>query len=137
MDNYIIILIRMNNYIIPHALSDIKSLHVTYYGWHDLPQGLWIINEYINDVNEPYSIIAKPAYRFWEYFNKLHMWRQFEIMPWRPSPIKLMSFICRILFEIGLVFSFALRTINRHWWSERPIRGRCCTYIVVKLWHTG
>ena len=36
----------MNNYIMPHALSDIKSLHVTYYGWHDLPQGLWIINEY-------------------------------------------------------------------------------------------
>jgi hypothetical protein len=36
----------MNNYIMPHALSDIKSLHVTYYGWrHDLPQGLWIINE--------------------------------------------------------------------------------------------
>jgi hypothetical protein len=32
----------------PHALSDIKSLHVTYYGWHDLPQGLWIINEYFN-----------------------------------------------------------------------------------------
>jgi hypothetical protein len=22
----------MNNYIMPHALSDIKSLHVTYYG---------------------------------------------------------------------------------------------------------
>ena len=42
----IIILIRMNNYIMPHALSDIKSLHMTYYGWHDLPQGLWIINEY-------------------------------------------------------------------------------------------
>jgi hypothetical protein len=36
----------MNNYIMPHALSDIKSLHVTYYGWHDLPQDLWIINEY-------------------------------------------------------------------------------------------
>jgi hypothetical protein len=36
----------MNNYIMAHALSDIKSLHVTYYGWHDLPQGLWIINEY-------------------------------------------------------------------------------------------
>ena len=31
---------RMNNYIMPHALSDIKSLHVTYYGRHDLPQGL-------------------------------------------------------------------------------------------------
>jgi hypothetical protein len=28
------------------VLSDIKSLHVTYYGWQDLPQGLWIINEY-------------------------------------------------------------------------------------------
>jgi hypothetical protein len=28
------------------VLSDIKSLHVIYYGWHDLPQGLWIINEY-------------------------------------------------------------------------------------------
>jgi hypothetical protein len=28
------------------VLSDIKSLHVAYYGWHDLPQGLWIINEY-------------------------------------------------------------------------------------------
>jgi hypothetical protein len=38
----------MNNYIMPHALSDIKSLHVTCYGWHDLPQGLWIINEYFN-----------------------------------------------------------------------------------------
>ena len=36
----------MNNYIMLHAFSDIKSLHVTYYGWHDLPQGLWIINEY-------------------------------------------------------------------------------------------
>jgi hypothetical protein len=36
----------MNNYIMPHALSDIKSLDVIYYGWHDLPQGLWIINEY-------------------------------------------------------------------------------------------
>jgi hypothetical protein len=23
----------MNNYIMPHALSDIKSLHVTYYAW--------------------------------------------------------------------------------------------------------
>jgi hypothetical protein len=34
----------------PHALSGIKSLHVTYYGWHDLPQGLWIINEYFNVV---------------------------------------------------------------------------------------
>jgi hypothetical protein len=21
---------------------------MTYYGWHDLPQGLWIINEYFN-----------------------------------------------------------------------------------------
>jgi hypothetical protein len=42
----------MNNYIMPHALSDIKSLHVTYYGWHDLPQGLWIINEYFNDINK-------------------------------------------------------------------------------------
>jgi hypothetical protein len=29
----------MNNYIMPHALSDRKSLHVTHYGWHDLPQG--------------------------------------------------------------------------------------------------
>jgi hypothetical protein len=48
MNHYIIILIRMKNYIMPHALSDIKSLHVTYYGWHDLPQGLWIINEYFN-----------------------------------------------------------------------------------------
>jgi hypothetical protein len=46
MNHYIIILIRMNNYIMPHALSDITSLHVTYYGRHDLPQGLWIINEY-------------------------------------------------------------------------------------------
>jgi hypothetical protein len=35
----------MNKYIMPHALSDIKSLHVTYYCWHDLPQGLWIIND--------------------------------------------------------------------------------------------
>jgi hypothetical protein len=48
----------MNNYIMPHALSDIKSLHVTYYGWHDLPQGLWIINEYfkihyISSWNDP------------------------------------------------------------------------------------
>jgi hypothetical protein len=34
----------------PHALSDIKSLHVTYYGWHDLPQGLWIINEYFKHI---------------------------------------------------------------------------------------
>jgi hypothetical protein len=40
----------MNNYIMPHALSDIKSLHVTYYGWHDLPQGLWIINEYFKSI---------------------------------------------------------------------------------------
>jgi hypothetical protein len=32
MSHYIIILIRVNNYIIPHASSDIKSLHVTYYG---------------------------------------------------------------------------------------------------------
>jgi hypothetical protein len=31
-DHYIIILIRMNNYVMPHALSDINSLHVTYYG---------------------------------------------------------------------------------------------------------
>jgi hypothetical protein len=46
MNHYIIILMRRNNYIMPHALSDIKSLHMTYYGWHDLPQGLWIINEY-------------------------------------------------------------------------------------------
>ena len=30
--DYIIILVRMNNYIMPHGLSDIKSLHVTYYG---------------------------------------------------------------------------------------------------------
>ena len=42
----------MNNYIMPHALSDIKSLHVTYYGWHDLPQGLWIINEYFNFIKD-------------------------------------------------------------------------------------
>jgi hypothetical protein len=48
MYHYIIILVRMNNYIMPHALSDIKSLHVTYYGWHDLPQGLWIINDILN-----------------------------------------------------------------------------------------
>ena len=49
MNNYIIILInRMNNYIknTNEDKSDIKSLHVTYYGWH-LPQGLWII-EYFN-----------------------------------------------------------------------------------------
>jgi hypothetical protein len=32
MNHYIVILIRMKNYIMPHALSDIKSLHVTYYG---------------------------------------------------------------------------------------------------------
>jgi hypothetical protein len=48
----------MNNYIMPHALSDIKSLHVTYYGRHDLPQGLWIINEYFKYIyNQPTTCI--------------------------------------------------------------------------------
>jgi hypothetical protein len=27
------------------VLSGLKPLHVTYYGWHDLPISLWIINE--------------------------------------------------------------------------------------------
>jgi hypothetical protein len=50
----------VNNYIMPHALSDIKSLHVTYYGWHDLPQGLWIINEYFKR-----SLKTVNFYIFW------------------------------------------------------------------------
>jgi hypothetical protein len=37
------------------SFTDIKSLHVTYYGWHDLPQGLWIFNEYFNST---YNIMA-------------------------------------------------------------------------------
>jgi hypothetical protein len=44
----------MNNYI-KNTNEDefykyIKSLHVSYYGWHDLPQGLWIINDILNKI---------------------------------------------------------------------------------------
>jgi hypothetical protein len=31
-----------------NVLSGLKPLHVTYYGWHDLPISLWIINECLN-----------------------------------------------------------------------------------------
>jgi hypothetical protein len=51
MNNYIIILIRMNNYIMLHASSDIKSLHVTYYGWHDLPLLMSILSLYFQSIN--------------------------------------------------------------------------------------
>jgi hypothetical protein len=56
----------MNNYMMPHALSDIKSLHVTHYGWHDLPQGLWIINDCI------LNIIIYPFLTL--YFLKKNIW---------------------------------------------------------------
>jgi hypothetical protein len=137
MNHYIIILIRMNNYIMPLALSDIKTLHVTYYGWHDLPQGLWIINEYINECKWTLFYYCQARIDFGNIWTNYTCNGNLKSCHCRPSPIKLISFICHIFFEIGLVFSFALRTINRHWWSERQIRGRCCTYIVVKLWHTG
>ena len=40
-----------------YVLSDIKSLHVTYYGWHDLPQCLWIINEFFRVVISAWAFL--------------------------------------------------------------------------------
>jgi hypothetical protein len=53
------------------VLSDIKSLHVTYYGWHDLPQGLWIINEYFKLI---YSIKDKTRIKY----NRLYTTYRYE-----------------------------------------------------------
>jgi hypothetical protein len=44
MDFYI----KNKRVLIKMSLSGIKPLHVTYYGWHDLPISLWIINECLN-----------------------------------------------------------------------------------------
>jgi hypothetical protein len=41
----------------------IKSLHVTYYGWHDLPQGLWIINEYFKGITRAPVVEYDVSYR--------------------------------------------------------------------------
>jgi hypothetical protein len=83
MSHYIIILIRMNNYIIPHASSDIKSLHVTYYGWHDLPQSLWIINEYFK-----LSLSCQPSWIFIRSLNGDGMFNYRKVFPFEYSKTK-------------------------------------------------
>ena len=61
MDNYIIILIRMNNYIMSHALSDINSLRVHIMADMICHKVYELLMSILINVNEPYSIIAKPA----------------------------------------------------------------------------
>jgi hypothetical protein len=62
--------------LIRSVLSGLKTLHVTYYSWHDLPISLWIINECLNKSSGSCCNIAKvkfkrrqwdgvPAHLFW------------------------------------------------------------------------
>jgi hypothetical protein len=78
-------------------LSDIKSLHLTYYGWHDLTQGLWIITEYFNS----------KYFKYCTFIYKLHR-------------IVFLAFFVRRQFCVKTIFfSYLISSWTQHWATEQ------------------